>query len=87
LVDAEKAGAVTVRVFDDETRTVYMTRIDTIWQYGFTVQRGHGDQIALSLDRWSVNGQKTEPRRKAQTKQKTTDSFGVVQMALFENTP
>lgn len=57
LVDAEKAGAVSVRVFDDETRTVYTARIDDIWTHGVTVLRGFGDQIGLTLNRWTVNGQ------------------------------
>lgn len=57
LTDAERAGAVSVRVVDDETRTVYTARIDDIWRYGLPVLRGYGDQIGLEMKRWTVNGQ------------------------------
>ena len=56
LRDAERDGAVWVEVTDDETRTVYTARIADIWTHGFAVNRGYGDQIALALQRFSVNG-------------------------------
>ena len=56
LVDAERAGAVWVEVADSETRTVYRASICDVWAHGFAVRRGYGDQIALALTRWAVNG-------------------------------
>ena len=56
LVDAERAGAVTAHVTDDESRTVYRASIADIWAHGFAVHRGYGDQVALALTRWAVNG-------------------------------
>jgi hypothetical protein len=49
LEDAEKAGAVKVQVTDQETGTIYKTTIAQIRDYGFRVNRGFGDQIALPL--------------------------------------
>ncbi len=56
LADAERAGAVTAHVVDDESRTIYRASIADIWTHGFSVNRGYGAQVALSLDRWAVNG-------------------------------
>ena len=61
LADAERAGAVAAHVVDDETRTVYRASIADIWTHGFSVNRGFGDQIALALSRWSVNGRPVAP--------------------------
>ncbi|MBX2997780.1 MAG: hypothetical protein KF893_04665 [Caldilineaceae bacterium] len=56
LVDAERAGAVAVCVRDTETATIYTAQIADIWRYAFPVRRGFGDQIAMSMNRWTVNG-------------------------------
>ena len=56
LTDAERAGAVWVEVADSETRTVYRASIGDVWAHGFAVHRGYGDQVALALTRWAVNG-------------------------------
>ncbi|MCL4833499.1 MAG: hypothetical protein KJZ86_13735 [Caldilineaceae bacterium] len=56
LADAERAGAVFAQVTDDETKTVYRARIDAIWTHGFSVNRGYGSQIGLTLNRFDVNG-------------------------------
>ncbi len=56
LVDAERAGAFFAQVTDGESGTVYRAAIDDIWRYGFPVKRGYGDQVALALQRFSVNG-------------------------------
>ena len=56
LVDAERAGAFFAQVTDGESGTVYRAAIDDIWRYGFPVNRGYGQQVALALTRFSANG-------------------------------
>lgn len=57
LVDAEKAGALYAHITNSETGTVYTASIADIWRHGFPVLRGFGQQIALALPKWNVNGQ------------------------------
>jgi hypothetical protein len=52
LKDAERAGAVYVEVIDRETSKSYRVMIRFIWEYGFKVNGGFGDQIALRFDKW-----------------------------------
>lgn len=61
IEDAEKAGALWVEVTDSDSGTVYRAAIDDIWRQYFPVRRGYGNQIALALDRWRVNGQEAGP--------------------------
>jgi hypothetical protein len=56
LLDAERAGAVTVEVIDRETGRVYRATIQLVWDIGFKVSRGFGDQIALPFNLWQVAG-------------------------------
>lgn len=57
LRDARQAGADRVRIVDRDSGDVYEATIDEIEEHGFPVRRGYGDQVALSLGRWAVNGQ------------------------------
>jgi hypothetical protein len=52
LRDAQKAGACYVEVIDKETDQKYRALISLVWDKGFRVNRGYGDQIALRLDKW-----------------------------------
>ena len=80
LDDAERAGATHVSVTDCETRCNYRAAIADVRRYGFPVARGHGRQVALSLDRYSVNGESPEAeRRAAATNQERID----LQLGLF----
>jgi hypothetical protein len=56
LRDAAAAGATRVEVLDRETGTTYTISFETIDAHSFPVHRGHGDQIAVTLDRWAING-------------------------------
>ncbi len=56
LADARKAGALAVAVTDRETGKVYRASIDDIEAHGFGVYRGFGSQVALPVDRFSVDG-------------------------------
>jgi hypothetical protein len=56
LEDAFKAGAVWVEVTDRQTGTKYRAKITHIWERGFGLNRGYGDQIALELSGWIRTG-------------------------------
>lgn len=49
---AEAAGAVAVEVTDLDTGIVYTVSVRKVWQQGWLINRGHGDQVALSLSFW-----------------------------------
>jgi len=77
LRDARQAGATRVRIMEREQGDVYEADLDEVERYGFPVQRGHGDQVALHLSRWTVNGQ---PPRTARTAAETK----ALQPGLFD---
>ena len=56
LRDAERAGAAYAEVANRENGKVYRSPIQLIWDCGFKVNRGFGDQIALPFDNWQVMG-------------------------------
>ncbi len=56
LADAERAGARIVQVTDRDTGNIYRAAIHTIRRKGIYINRGFGEQIALALKEWSVNG-------------------------------
>lgn len=53
LKDAEQAGAVYAEVTDRETSKVYRSSIRFVWEQGFKVNRGFGEQWALALKEWN----------------------------------
>lgn len=59
LEQAHEAGATLVEVHDTETGVTYSVPLSTLWQKGFRIQRGHGEQIALPLNLWH----KEDPRQ------------------------
>lgn len=80
LDDAEKAGATHVSITDSETGRTYCAPIATVRRYGFPVVRGHGRQIALALDYYSIDGATpVAEQRAAQTNQERVD----LQLGLF----
>ncbi len=56
LRDAAAAGATCAAIRDRETGITYTISFETIHANSFPVLRGHGDQIAVTLEHWSVNG-------------------------------
>lgn len=56
LTDADRYGYRTIEVFEIVSKTKYVTSKLTFEQYKIPVRRGHGDQSALPLAYWSVNG-------------------------------
>jgi hypothetical protein len=80
LRDAAAAGATCVEIFDSETRTIYKATLDTIHRCSFPVRRGHGDQVGVTLDNWSINGAvPVAEQRIAQSNQERID----LQLSLF----
>lgn len=78
LRDARAAGALAVAVTDRETGRTYRATIDAVETHGFPVHRGFGDQVALTLDRFEVDGLKPAPLAGATNTQRKA-----AQLALF----
>jgi len=57
LREAERAGAVHVVVTDRESGRAYHASIQHVWDNGFKVNRGFGNQIALPFDKWQIAGE------------------------------
>jgi hypothetical protein len=56
LRDAAAAGATCAAILDRGTGTTYAITFETIDRHSFPVLRGHGDQVAVTLEHWSMNG-------------------------------
>lgn len=54
LRQAKDYGAHTIRITDGETGRVYSADYEHFMRYSFELDRGHGLQRALMLDRWTV---------------------------------
>jgi len=50
---AQAAGADRVEVADPDTRDVWWTSLDFLFQRGEALNRGHGSQVMLALTYWS----------------------------------
>ncbi|NLE75620.1 MAG: hypothetical protein GX605_02560 [Chloroflexi bacterium] len=72
LEEAEDLGATRCEVEDAETGAVYSAPLADFWRFGFPIDRGHGAQRALVLERWQV-------RRPGQIE--------ALQLGLFGGTP
>jgi hypothetical protein len=51
---AKRDGALILEIYDTETGKTYWTPISTFDCWGFELDRGHGRQVALPLERWQV---------------------------------
>lgn len=49
LEEAEQAGARKVEVLDTETKNRYVAQLAHVWEKGFRLNRGFGEQIALPM--------------------------------------
>jgi len=56
LRGAAAAGATCAAILDRETGATYTITFESIDRHSFPVHRGHGDQVAVTLDRWAKNG-------------------------------
>jgi hypothetical protein len=85
LAEAERLGADRVRIVDSETGIEYTCAIAVIRDYGFSVDRGYGQQIALSFAYWiktSPDGTVTPPTLPKQPQPQTQPV--AQQCALFD---
>lgn len=81
LLDAQHAGATRVAITDCETRKVYSAPVSLVFESGFRFNRGFGNQIALDLTYWRINGQESEHERNQAIQQAKQAQAG--QLALF----
>jgi len=81
LRQALDAGAVYAVVWDADTSTLYRAKLEDFWTHGFAVRRGHGNQRALPLVYWSINGATPEADRTAAATNKARKGL---QMGMFE---
>jgi hypothetical protein len=56
LDQAQAAGAVWVAILDQDTGRTYRAALADFYSRGVRVGRGHGDQLALTLNLWNVTG-------------------------------
>lgn len=80
LEDAESIGATNAAITDRDTGLTYYANFDTIRRYGFPVIRGHGRQIALPIDRWSIDGEPPAAEHQAAQSNKERNNL---QLGLF----
>lgn len=52
LLDAVRAGAIYVCIFDEARSREWWAPIDLIWKMGETFNRGYGYQVRLGLQYW-----------------------------------
>ena len=80
LRDAAAAGATCAAILDRETGKTYTISFEAIHTHSFPVFRGHGDQVAVTLDRWAINGATpVAAQRAAATNQERNE----LQLTLF----
>jgi len=55
LEKARVEGIERVKILDKETNISYMATLNLIFEKGFVIDRGFGEQIALPLHLWEVD--------------------------------
>ncbi len=81
LAEAQDAGATLVQITDIETQNIYSAAVSLVYDCGFCFNRRFGNQIALDLVYWSINGQPPEHKRNEIIR--TTKQQQAGQLALF----
>lgn len=56
LATARAAGALGLRVEDTETGRVYLADWAALDAHGYSFNRGYGDQVALPIQYWQLEG-------------------------------
>jgi len=54
LLEAERLGAKSVQLHDTESGNRYHASVAQIRRQGFTFDRGHGRQVGMALNLWTV---------------------------------
>jgi hypothetical protein len=81
LDESQQLGATDICVTHRERGTVYTCTIETFRKRGFPVRRGHGEQWALPLDWFSIDGEPPRAEVKRQEQAGKQDNSG--QLTLF----
>lgn len=71
LFEAQRYGATMVQVTDTETGTVYKSSIDKIFEIGLELNRGFGEQIAMTFRFWDTESTNAPPHRGDELKDKS----------------
>ncbi|MBI3741031.1 MAG: hypothetical protein HY257_04665 [Chloroflexi bacterium] len=61
-MQAKEQGAQIAEVIDRESGKTYRATIARIWKNGFSVNRGHGAQMALALTEWNHDDEPIQGR-------------------------
>lgn len=80
LREAASLGATWAQIHDRATGLTYRATFETIHKHGFSVNRGYGDQLALALDHWSIDGETPLAEQRAA---ETNEERAQLQMSLF----
>lgn len=84
---AQQMGADRVRIVDSETGMEYLCTIAVIREYGFIIDRGHGQQIALPFAYWiqcAPDGTITQPTLPKQLQPRPQPEPAAQQPMLFD---
>lgn len=79
LDQAQAAGASWVEILDQDQDATYRAALADFYQHGIPLDRGHGDQLALTLNRW----QKVGGRQAVTGDPVEAAAAGPQQLALF----
>ena len=52
LLQAKYAGAEAIEINEVETGSIYFTTMNKVFKKGIRLNRGYGNQIALTLENW-----------------------------------
>ncbi len=66
IAQAERQGVQVVSVLNTDSERRYSVTLADFQRYGFRFNRGWGDQIALELRFWSIDGQAPQAMRQAE---------------------
>lgn len=65
IAEAERRGVRTVSVLNADSGRQFVVTLADFQRYGFRLNRGYGDQIALELRYWAIDGAPPEAMRQA----------------------
>ena len=71
LTLAERAGCKMLCIRDQEQSRCFWATLETIHRRGFPVNRGHGEQVALTLAHWSPTRGEAEMEPTAEPERET----------------
>lgn len=85
LHDAERAGAEYCRFTCTDTGIIYRAPIAKIWDVGFLLNRGYGEQIALTLSSWTQTRDGTTHTAKPEYSEPSSTDDGAVKPLVYQS--